>query len=612
MRFRAAASYGGSRSKRRRTTGLVQLRRASSVSVPTVVADRIVSFPLRLRISDAHTAVSAPAASDRRPPPSRPAATSSSTSWSPTTTSTGPGAPWPRCGDARFTAARVDASIARRRARPLPRARDHPRAQRGRSALRDADLRRCVQRRRRLPGHGDVAVAPAPRRSRTRRPASSSATSSSRWPTSGSGPAGWRWSASASSRACPTSSPGTPPTTCSRTIDEFGVRDGANLTVAGYDFAPSFSIWTTIEECLNPPVIFETRPRLVHHRAVLRAGGVRLPGGHRPGRVRQRRARRGAADPALGRRRAGHLQVRPRQRVHRGAQVRCTSSAWTRPSTVRVGGVEVAPRDVVAACLPDPATLGDRMTGKTCAGTWVTGTGKDGAPARGLPLPRRRQRVVDARVRPPGRGLADRDQPGRRAGVARHRQPGPAPACSARRRSTRCRSSTCSTAYGSPWGMREQAVDSADGERLTAPARARVRAEAMRRRSPGSRPGDPPGHSGRPGARYSAPCSARRWRSSTARSSTSRCRTSVTTARAPSGGLQWTVNAYLLPLAAFVLLGGALGDRFGRRRMFLIGVVWFTDRVGALRFRARASACWSPRGRCRASGRRCSRPGRWR
>jgi saccharopine dehydrogenase-like NADP-dependent oxidoreductase len=47
---------------------------------------------------------------------------------------------------------------------------------------------------------------------------------------------------------------------------------------------------------------------------------------------------------------------------------------------VRVRDVEVAPRDVVAAALPDPATLGDRMTGKTCAGTYVTGTGKDGSP----------------------------------------------------------------------------------------------------------------------------------------------------------------------------------------------------------------------------------------
>ena len=40
-------------------------------------------------------------------------------------------------------------------------------------------------------------------------------------------------------------------------IDEVGIRDGSNLVVEGYDFAPTFSIWTTIEECLNPPVIWE-------------------------------------------------------------------------------------------------------------------------------------------------------------------------------------------------------------------------------------------------------------------------------------------------------------------------------------------------------------------
>lgn len=47
---------------------------------------------------------------------------------------------------------------------------------------------------------------------------------------------------------------------------------------------------------------------------------------------------------------------------------------------VMVKGVPVAPRDVVAAALPDPATLGDRMSGKTCAGVWVRGTGTDGRP----------------------------------------------------------------------------------------------------------------------------------------------------------------------------------------------------------------------------------------
>jgi saccharopine dehydrogenase-like NADP-dependent oxidoreductase len=47
---------------------------------------------------------------------------------------------------------------------------------------------------------------------------------------------------------------------------------------------------------------------------------------------------------------------------------------------LRVGGVEVSPRDVVAAALPNPAELGERMRGKTCAGVWVRGTGKDGQP----------------------------------------------------------------------------------------------------------------------------------------------------------------------------------------------------------------------------------------
>jgi EmrB/QacA subfamily drug resistance transporter len=40
-------------------------------------------------------------------------------------------------------------------------------------------------------------------------------------------------------------------------------------------------------------------------------------------------------------------------------------------------------------------------------------------------------------------------------------------------------------------------------------------------------------------------------------------------------GLQWTVNAYTLSLASLILLGGSLGDRYGRRRVFVIGVVWF-------------------------------------
>ena len=89
-----------------------------------------------------------------------------------------------------------------------------------------------------------------------------------------------------------------------------------------------------------------------------------------------------------------------------------------RTEPVSVKGVKVSPRDVVAAVLPDPATIGPRMTGKTCAGLWVTGLGKDGQPRRTYLY-----HVVDnewamANYGRPVRGLADRHQPGGGLGVA--------------------------------------------------------------------------------------------------------------------------------------------------------------------------------------------------
>ena len=51
-----------------------------------------------------------------------------------------------------------------------------------------------------------------------------------------------------------------------------------------------------------------------------------------------------------------------------------------RKETVDVQGVQVSPRDLLAASLPDPATLGSRMKGKTCAGALVKGLDKNGEP----------------------------------------------------------------------------------------------------------------------------------------------------------------------------------------------------------------------------------------
>jgi len=162
-------------------------------------------------------------------------------------------------------------------------------------------------------------------------------------------------------------------------IDELGVRDGADLVVEGHGFAPTFSIWTTIEECLNPPVIYErdrgwfttapfSEPEVfdfpegigkvecvnVEHEEVLL-----MP--------RWIDARRVTFKYGLGEEFIGVLST-----LHK--------LGLDSTDPVSVGGARVSPRDVVAACLPDPATLGEQMHGKTCAGTLVTGTGKDGQP----------------------------------------------------------------------------------------------------------------------------------------------------------------------------------------------------------------------------------------
>jgi saccharopine dehydrogenase (NAD+, L-lysine forming) len=162
-------------------------------------------------------------------------------------------------------------------------------------------------------------------------------------------------------------------------IDEIGVRDGANLEVAGYDFAPTFSIWTTIEECLNPPVIWEADRGWFTTEPFSEPETFTFPAGIGPVECvnveheevllvpRWVKANRVTFKYGLGAEFIGVLQT-----LHK--------LGLDRVDPVSVGGASVSPRDVVAACLPDPATIGDKMSGVTCAGTWVTGTGKDGQP----------------------------------------------------------------------------------------------------------------------------------------------------------------------------------------------------------------------------------------
>ncbi|MDT5009333.1 MAG: hypothetical protein QOH57_950 [Mycobacterium sp.] len=162
-------------------------------------------------------------------------------------------------------------------------------------------------------------------------------------------------------------------------IDELGTRDGSNLHVEGYDFAPSFSIWTTIEECLNPPVIWEADRGWYTTEPFSEPEFFDFPDGIGPVECvnveheevllmpRWVKCKRVTFKYGLG---AEFIDVL--KTLHR--------LGLDRTEKVDVAGMQVSPRDVVAACLPNPAALGPKMRGKTCAGLWVTGTGVDGSP----------------------------------------------------------------------------------------------------------------------------------------------------------------------------------------------------------------------------------------
>jgi saccharopine dehydrogenase-like NADP-dependent oxidoreductase len=162
-------------------------------------------------------------------------------------------------------------------------------------------------------------------------------------------------------------------------VDEIGVRDGSDLVIDGFAFAPTFSIWTTIEECLNPPIVYErdrgwftTAPfsepeQFVFPHDIGPLGCVNVE--HEEVVLMPRWIDVGRVTFKYG---LGDEFLDVLATLHK------LGLDSTRPVTVR--GVEVSPRDVVAAVLPNPAELGDRMRGRTCAGSFVTGLGLDRQP----------------------------------------------------------------------------------------------------------------------------------------------------------------------------------------------------------------------------------------
>src|SRR3990172_9183548 len=163
-------------------------------------------------------------------------------------------------------------------------------------------------------------------------------------------------------------------------VHEVHIRDGGDLHLPGYAFAPVFSIWTTIEECLNPPVEWDgARGDWITTEPFSAPEQFPFPEGIGPVECVNveheevllvprylKGVRRVTFKYALGADFIAKLQF-----LH--------DIGLDRVEPVKVRGMDVSPRDVVAAVVPDPITLGDKFRGRAVVGTWVIGT-RDGRP----------------------------------------------------------------------------------------------------------------------------------------------------------------------------------------------------------------------------------------
>lgn len=160
-------------------------------------------------------------------------------------------------------------------------------------------------------------------------------------------------------------------------IEAVTILDGSSLTVDGYEFAPSFSIWTTIEECLNPPLIWNEG----WHTAKPFTGGVTFdfPEGIGPVECvdveheevvlipQKVNTKRVSFKYGLG-----NDFIEKLKTIH--------ALGLSNKEKVNYRGMQIAPRDFLASLLPDPAKIGPVMHGKTCAGAHVAGLDKEGKP----------------------------------------------------------------------------------------------------------------------------------------------------------------------------------------------------------------------------------------
>jgi saccharopine dehydrogenase-like NADP-dependent oxidoreductase len=157
-------------------------------------------------------------------------------------------------------------------------------------------------------------------------------------------------------------------------IDEIGVRDGSNFSVEGYPYASQFSVWSVIEECLNPPVFWKKERGYYTTQPMSEPEVFNFPEGIGPLEVVSIEHEEVINLPQWIKKglKKVTFKISLGQELMNALRI-LDKLGLASAEPIDIKGVKVIPREVVEACMPDPAKIGPLMRGKICIGTWISG-----------------------------------------------------------------------------------------------------------------------------------------------------------------------------------------------------------------------------------------------
>ncbi|MDW7670226.1 MAG: saccharopine dehydrogenase NADP-binding domain-containing protein [Bacillota bacterium] len=161
-------------------------------------------------------------------------------------------------------------------------------------------------------------------------------------------------------------------------LEEISVKDGNNITLKDLDFAFGFNVWTLIDEVLNPPIFWEKDRGWYTGEPFSGEEEFDFPDGIGPQKVISVEHEEVIFIPRYinkGLRKVDFKIALGDELINALKVLRSMGLDSTSP--IEVNGMHIAPRDLVAACVTQPADLGEQMEGKVCVGLHVKGV-KDG------------------------------------------------------------------------------------------------------------------------------------------------------------------------------------------------------------------------------------------